>query len=247
MRPERITGAAQTFHNLPSHNKVRKLEHAHKTESIAQTKAPALDAKGNTVVIITGPFGAGKDTIVNRLLKDDSLDIAKPVRYTTRDKRQNETNGVDYHFVTREGFEEMRDSKEFIQWDEYNGLYYSTRISSLQDLFDNSQNPIFSIGMDEIDKLKGALNNVQVPHVDIFISPVTRESLKEPGGIDRAVKILEERILKRRREPDHEDRMSKIKRWLNNSYKCRHIVANPNGELEQALKEVVNIIRLLPS
>lgn len=76
------------------------------------------------ILVITGPSGVGKSTLIDYLEKKP---LFKPsVSYTTRPKRPNETDGVHYHFVTKEEFEEKIAKEEFLEYKEYCGNYYGT-------------------------------------------------------------------------------------------------------------------------
>ena len=200
-----------------------------------------LHSNGHIVILIVGPFASGKDTIVNKLMQDSSLEIAKPVRYTTRGKRDKEIDGKDYHFVSKEVFEETKDNGEFIQADDY-GYCYGTSIKSLQDLFDDKKDAIFSIGCDDAEKLKIELIKNRASYVEIFISPVSKEILSQPGGVDKAMEILEKRMSERGRDPDYELRVVKSRRWLSNANNYTHIIKNPDGGLNQTLEDVIDLI-----
>jgi guanylate kinase len=67
------------------------------------------------LLVIAGPSGAGKGTIVARL-KEREPDLGWSVSWTTRAPRPGEVDGVDYHFATREAFERLRDADGFLEW-----------------------------------------------------------------------------------------------------------------------------------
>lgn len=77
------------------------------------------------LTVISGFSGAGKGTIVSRLLKDyDRYWVS--VSMTTRPMRPGEVDGVSYHFVSRERFEELIEADGFLEYAEYEGNYYGT-------------------------------------------------------------------------------------------------------------------------
>ena len=82
-----------------------------------------------------------------------------------------------------------------------------------------------------------------VTFTDIFISPISKEDLTKPEKIEEAVKLLEARMLQRRREPDHGERVEKIRRWLTEAQKCSLIVENKDGKLDEAIREVREILQ----
>lgn len=84
------------------------------------------------IVTITGPSGSGK-TVLSNLLKDEGL--IPLVSTTTRAPRQGETDGVDYHFVSREQFNDDLQSGKFIENVEYNGVLYGVSVEEAQRAF----------------------------------------------------------------------------------------------------------------
>lgn len=75
--------------------------------------------------VLSAPSGAGKDALLYHVLRA-CPDVQKCVTVTTRPQRRGEVDGVDYHFVTPERFEEMRCQDELIEWAEVFGHYYGT-------------------------------------------------------------------------------------------------------------------------
>lgn len=82
------------------------------------------------ILIITGPSGVGKNTIINAL--SEKLDFKFSVSHTTRPKRKSEVNGKDYHFVTEEEFQLMINNNELIEFEEYGGFTYGTSRKELE-------------------------------------------------------------------------------------------------------------------
>lgn len=83
------------------------------------------------VVALFGKSGAGKDTILNLMLKSAPGVFNKIVSCTTRPPRNGEVDGVDYHFITREEFAAGVMKDEFIEALEFNGWFYGAQITSL--------------------------------------------------------------------------------------------------------------------
>jgi guanylate kinase len=75
--------------------------------------------------IVTAPSGAGKSSLVNAVLADDS-GLALSISYTTRAPRPGETDGREYHFVDRPAFQKMLDAGEFLESAEVHGNFYAT-------------------------------------------------------------------------------------------------------------------------
>jgi guanylate kinase len=77
------------------------------------------------LIVISGPSGAGKGTIVKALL-DEFSTVHYSVSATTREPREGEVDGVNYWFVSREEFITMRDEEELLEWAEVYGNFYGT-------------------------------------------------------------------------------------------------------------------------
>ena len=78
------------------------------------------------LLILSGPAGSGKSTIVSRLLAEGRWPMVQSVSVTTRPPRPNEVPGVHYHFWTPDEFRAARDRGEFLEWAEVFGNYYGT-------------------------------------------------------------------------------------------------------------------------
>lgn len=80
------------------------------------------------LVIISGPAGSGKSTIVRQLLEESPVPLELSVSATTRSPRPDETDGVDYHFLSKEEFARRREAGDFLEWKEVfgRGDWYGT-------------------------------------------------------------------------------------------------------------------------
>ena len=94
-----------------------------------------VDMRRN-LVVISGPSGVGKDTIVKELLARYP-NINKTVSVTTRTKRSNETDGVDYYFVTKEQFYEYQMNGSLVEYELYDGNYYGTLYEEVERYTEN--------------------------------------------------------------------------------------------------------------
>jgi len=131
-----------------------------------------MNAADATMFIVSAPSGAGKTSLVTRLLSDDPH-IACSVSHTTRPMRPKDQDGKDYHFVDRSGFESMISQGEFLEHAEVFGNYYGTSAAAVQTCIDAGKDVIL-----EIDWQGGAQVKAAHPEVVwIFILPPSKEAL----------------------------------------------------------------------
>lgn len=98
------------------------------------------------LVVISGPSGVGKSTILKRLAED--IDYVFSVSATTREPRSGEIDGVDYHFIEADRFKEMIEAREFVEWATYGGNLYGTPIASIEDARASGEVVILDIELD---------------------------------------------------------------------------------------------------
>lgn len=124
-------------------------------------------------MIISGPSGAGKTTICQRLLKVlPNLGFA--VSHTTRSQRKTDVSGRDYYFISKTEFEEMKSRNEFLEWAKINDNLYGTTLDSIKNCQNNSE--MFIVELD----VQGAesLRKLNFQGVYIFILPPSLEELE---------------------------------------------------------------------
>jgi guanylate kinase len=105
--------------------------------------ANSLKRRG-LMFVLSSPSGAGKTTIAHRLLEDD-LEIAMSISVTTRPIRPGETDGLDYRFTDRAGFEAMVEAGEFLEWAEVFGHLYGTPKAQIKAGLKEGQDFLFDI------------------------------------------------------------------------------------------------------
>ena len=105
-----------------------------------------MDRKG-MLVVFSGPSGSGKGTVLAEYLKAHQS-AAFSVSATTRKPRPGETDGVDYHFVSRERFLEMLENGELLEHTQYNGNYYGTPVGPIRRQLESGRDVILEIEVD---------------------------------------------------------------------------------------------------
>lgn len=136
------------------------------------------------ILVLYGPSTAGKSEIQKALIKSN---IPKIITVTTRLPRNGEVHGIHYYFMNRHMFKNHIDQEQFIEWTEYNGEYYGTLKSTINEMMSN--NSVSHIVMD----LKGVLAlKKHFPKVFAIYVGVNLESMKrrliERGSFKNEVK-----------------------------------------------------------
>ncbi|NBI28377.1 guanylate kinase [Chengkuizengella marina] len=88
------------------------------------------------IFVFTGPDGSGRKTVADMV--GTTLGIKKVISYTSRSKRPSEVNGQDYHFISREQFEEGINNKEFVEVTEIDGNFYGIKGFDIEQEFKNN-------------------------------------------------------------------------------------------------------------
>ena len=127
-------------------------------------------------IILSAPSGSGKTTLVRHLLASNN-DLAFSISATTRTKRGQEKDGLDYFFLSEETFRQNIQQGAFIEWEEvYQGLYYGTLKSEIERIWNSGKNVIFDVDVQGGLNLK---NYFQEKALAIFVRVPTIEILRE--------------------------------------------------------------------
>lgn len=126
------------------------------------------------LIVLSGPSGVGKGTIVRRLLEEDDC-FKLSVSATTRAPREEDAEGVTYFFKTVDCFKDMIDNGEFLEWAVYNGNYYGTPLNAVRQSLKKGYNVILEIEVQGAVKVKE-----KCPEgLFIFIAPPDTETLRK--------------------------------------------------------------------
>lgn len=127
------------------------------------------------VFTLSAPSGTGKDTVARALVESDGA-LTFFATATTRPPRQGEQNGVDYHFLTREQFEQRIHRGDLLEWISYNDNYYGTLKSVILGHMQDGQDVISDITWHGAKAMKAFLPDA---HVAILLMPPSYEALME--------------------------------------------------------------------
>lgn len=177
------------------------------------------------IYIISGPSGAGKDTIIDMILKNKKLNVAKAKSYTTREPR-NESDKDRYIFIDEETFKKFEKSGEIIESNFYNDNWYGSSKSEI----DKSINRGINI-VNDIDVNGGVFYKKFYPEATLIFIKTSLEDIKSrlhargentPGEIEARIETAKKEM--------------KFENYYDFS------VINPNGHPEIAVDGVTNII-----
>ena len=179
------------------------------------------------IILISGPSGVGKKTILDEILNNKNLNIVYSISATTRPKRHNEIHGKDYYFLSRNEFENGINQGDFLEYAEFCGNYYGTPKQKIFEQLNQGKNVLL-----EIETL-GAKNIMQQFDKDNIISVFLI-----PPSLD----ILRQRLINRGTETLEtiDKRVQKASDELKYQDMYQNIVVNDN--VNQTIKEITKII-----
>jgi guanylate kinase len=139
----------------------------------ANSKESSIVERRGNLIVITGPSGVGKGTLVQRLT-EGVPDIKRSVSVTTRTKRPGEEEGIDYFFRSPEEFKRMADEDTFLEWAEFAGSFYGTPKFWVEQQLVLGQDIILEIEVQGAKQVKERCADA----VLIFLSPPSLEELE---------------------------------------------------------------------
>ena len=176
-------------------------------------------------IIISAPSGTGKTTIL-RVLKKHLPDLNFSVSHTTRSPRENEQDGVDYHFTTKENFIGMTEHGEFLEWAQIHDNYYGTARKNIADTLKKGNDLVLELDVQGVESLR----DLKYQGIYIFILPPSMEE-------------LEKRLTGRGTESDNQikQRLETGKKEISKSHLYDYAVTNVN--VDESVDTILAIIR----
>ncbi len=182
------------------------------------------DIEPGRLIVLAAPSGAGKTTLVHKLLEREAR-LKFSISYTTRPKREKEVHGEDYLFVSEGKFRAMRDHDAFLESAEVFDHWYGTSEAYVQSLIDDGRSVLLEIDWQGAQQVRERRPDA----VCVFIMPPSRDELERRL---RGRKTDAEEVIVRRLR----DALSDMTHWNEFDY----VVINDN--LDKAADELAAIV-----
>lgn len=181
--------------------------------------------KNKCILIIEGPSGVGKDTIVNEIIKRYPDKFGKPVNATTREMRPNESQGNPYLFLTEEEFLKKRQEGDIFEQTIRHGTYRGMQRSSFNEILNSNRIAIRDCDRFGLEALKKEFGNIVI---SIFLT-----APKE---------VIRNRLIERGEEKESmEKRLKDYDEYLKNSIYFDYEIENMN--IDETIEKILNIIK----
>lgn len=217
-------------------------EHIDRHESISALVPPVVEKdillgnlgeayaprKKGKLVIFCGPSGSGKGTVSKGFLHKPEFDFHFSVSATTRPKREGEEDGIHYHFLQKEVFEQWISEDLFYEWAEFAGNYYGTPIAPVMEELNNGFNVFLEIEYQGVEQLIKKAPEA----ITIFLAPPSIEELER--RLRSRDTDSEAAIVKRVEVAKHEITLADNKELF--KYKV------VNDDVERATNEIIKIL-----
>ncbi|MGQ9674149.1 MAG: guanylate kinase [Chloroflexota bacterium] len=179
------------------------------------------------LIVMSGPSGVGKDAVLTAM-KKQGVPLHYTVTVTTRPRRSNEVDGVDYFFVSPEKFAELRDRGELLEWAVVHGNLYGTPIGQIRQALRSGRDVLLKIDVQGASKVKQRIPEA----VFIFLAPPSLEELMQ-------------RLCGRgtETEADLRRRISDAREEMRHLPEYDYVVVNREGRLADTVDQVKCIIK----
>ena len=177
------------------------------------------------LIILTGPSGVGKGTVVKEILSKDK-NIWLSISATTRKPREGEKEGENYYFLNQENFKEMIEQNLFIEWAQFAGNYYGTPLSSVNAKIKKGYTVLLEIEVEGARQIKDKFPN----SLSIFLLPPDKAE-------------LERRIRDRGTEKEEEIKKRLLRANYEISASNEFDFALINYNVDETAKRIINLIK----
>jgi guanylate kinase len=192
---------------------------------VTSLSSTSYEPAQGTLYVISAPSGAGKTSLVKAVTEHDSS-VMVSVSHTTRKKRPNEKNGVNYHFVSIEAFLSISAEGGFLESAQVFGNYYGTSQKWVEEMLDSGKDVVLEIDWQGAEQVRRLMPSTQT----IFIVPPSKEALRE-------------RLTQRGQDDETiiTQRMQEAVEQMNHYPEFDYLVVN--DQFEDALQDLLSIFR----
>ncbi len=183
-----------------------------------------MEKGAGALFVVTAPSGAGKTTLCQELIRGVE-NIRCAVSHTTRKPRPKETNGVNYHFVSEEKFQEMIDAGRFFEWARIHGNFYGTSVAEYEKARDDGVDLLLEI------EGQGAMQVKKRHPGAVLIFIVTPRFADLKARLDNRGKDAPDEI---------ERRMQHAKQEISFLPEFEYVIIN--DDFDEALKRLMSIV-----
>ena len=191
------------------------------TQSPGQAHTPLL-------IVLSGPSGVGKDTVLARM-----RELGSPYHFTvtatTRPRRDGEREGVDYIFVPESRFRAMKDADELLEWANVYGYFYGVPRSQVEDALAQGKDVVMKIDVQGAATIRKSVPGA----VFIFLAPPSMDELAKRLG-ERMTESPES--LSRRLETARSE--------MGEAAHFDHVVLNHSGRVDETVVEIERLVAL---
>ena len=185
-----------------------------------------MEKSNSILIVLSGPSGVGKDAVLNHM-KNNHMDYHFTVTVTTREKRPNEIEGIDYIFIDKPKFESLKENDDLLESAEVYGNFYGIPKSQVLEALSSGKDVIMKLDVQGAKTIKSLAPNA----LFIFLAAPTIESLRT-------------RLEKRMTESPEalETRLNTAKMENTESEWFDHIIINEDDQIDKTVKELEEII-----
>ena len=180
--------------------------------------------KGN-VIIVSAPSGAGKTSLVGKLIELDPV-TRKSVSYTTRQRRPGEQDGSDYHFVSKDSFETMLEAGEFLESAQVHGNMYGTGQKWLEEQRRQGRDIVLEIDWQGAMQVRTLMPEA----IGVFVLPPSIDALR--GRLTKRAQDSDEVIARR---------LAAARSEVSHVHEFDYVIIN--DEFDTAVQDLISIVR----
>lgn len=156
------------------------------------------DAAKRRLTVLSGPSGVGKSTVV-RALRTAHPELWLSVSATTRFPRPGEVDGVHYHFVTPQQFDQLVDEGRLLEWAEFSGNRYGTPLEPVQHKLAEGSSVLLEIELQGARQVRQKMPDAQLvflapPSWEELVRRLTRRATEPPEVVERRLQTAREEL-----------------------------------------------------